>query len=96
MNKRSLGALVALNIVLLVGLVFVSLSPEPAYGQVKRAEYIMVAGNATGRSQQAAVFVIELNTSRMVAFFFNAADNRIDIIDARDMTQDMELVGGGR
>ena len=49
MNKQSLGALVALNIVLLVALVMVSVAPEPAYGQLRRAEYIMVSGNVTGR-----------------------------------------------
>ena len=89
MNKQSLGALVALNMVLLVALVMVSIGPEPAYGQLRRAEYLLVSGNVEGRNQQDGIFVIELGTSRMIALFFNAANNTVDVVGGRDLSKDM-------
>ena len=92
MNKRSLGGLIALNVVLLVALVLVSITPEPAYAQLARPEYVMVNGAIRGRGQSTGVYIIELSTSRMVCLFYSSADNRIDIAAGRDMTRDMQAV----
>jgi hypothetical protein len=96
MNKRSLGALIALNLVLLLGLIVVTLSPQPAYGQLKRAEYLMISGSLTRQSQFEAIFIIELSTQRMLAFFYSGGDDRIDLIDRRELTADLELAQGGK
>jgi hypothetical protein len=90
MNKRSLGALVALNIVLLVALALVSFSPQPAKAQVglRQSEYIMVSGVVRGRTQQAVVYIIDLSTGQMAAIFHNADTGKSSIIAGRNMAAD--------
>ena len=80
MNRKSLRALVVLNVVLLVALVVVGLTPQPAQGQFARAEYIMVSGRVTGRAQQAAVYLINLQTAQIAAIMFNSANNQLEAI----------------
>jgi len=90
MNKRSLGALVALNLVLLVALVLVTLSPQPASAQVglRQAEYVMVSGVVRGRQQQAAVYILNLSSGQTAALFFNADTRRSTIIAGRNISMD--------
>jgi len=90
MNKRSLGALVALNIVLLVALAVVSISPQPANAQVglRQSEFIMVSGIVRGRQQQAVVYIIDLSTGQMVAIFHDANTGKSSFIAARNMASD--------
>jgi len=90
MNRRSIAALIAVNVVLLIAVLVVTTAPQPAQGQIglTGAEYIMVSGPVTGRNQQDAVYLIELRTARMVGFFFNGSDRSLQMIDAVDMTPD--------
>jgi len=80
MNKRSLGALVALNAALLVGLVTISIAPQPAQAQKlgARAEYLMVSGGSATRKQQAAIYIVELNTGKIAAAYVNTGNDSIE------------------
>jgi hypothetical protein len=98
MNKRSLGALIVLNLMLLAAVVVVNLTPAPAAAQGLgggRGNYIMIAGSVPGRSNQSAVYVVELNSARMMVVFFNASTNSFEFVAGRDVYNDARNVSGG-
>ena len=97
MNKRTLGALIALNLVLLVALAVVNFTSQPVHGQGFAGgggDYVMLAGSVTWRSDQQMVYIIELRSAKMVAVMFNSNTNELELIDWRDVTADAQ--GGGR
>ncbi len=81
MNRRTLRALVALNVVLLVALGLIGLTPAPAQGQYSRAEYIMVSGKTVGRKQQSAVYILDLATAQIAAVMYNSSNDKFEEID---------------
>lgn len=93
MNRKTLGALIALNVVLLAGLAAVVLSPKQAQAQgFGRANYLMIAGDITGREQQAAIYVIETNSGRMISLIFNGSNNTWEVIGSREVGRDLQSV----
>lgn len=93
MNKQSLGALLALNGVLLAALAVIGLTPQPAPAQqFVRSQYIMVAGDVVGRAEQ-AIYVIELNTGRVAALIFNGSNKTLEPVDGRSILNDLNAVG---
>ena len=97
MNKRSISALVALNVVLFAALVVVSLTPQPAQAQfVPRGEFAMIAGSVTGRANQKAIYLVDVKSARMIALMFRSSDNKFELIGSRDIAQDAGLVGERR
>lgn len=99
MNRNSLGALVALNVVLLMALVVVSLTPSRAQAQLGGAagNYVMLAGEVTGQRNMNAVYITELTTARMVVVMFNGGNEKLEVISARDLKADVKAgVGTGR
>ncbi len=97
MNRRSLGALIALNLVLVIALAMVSLTAQPAAAQFGGgSDYIMISGRVTGRQSQNVVYVVETNSARMIALFFNSANNQLSVIGGRDLGRDSRVTGGGR
>lgn len=98
MNARSLAALILLNVVLLAGLVVTVFSPQPAAAQFAGgSQYLMIAGDVTGREQQAAVYIINLQTSQMAAVMFNTANNNLEVVAGRTVGEDLRgSVRGGR
>lgn len=97
MTRKSLGALIVLNLVLLLGLAAVTVPTQPADAQVRRGSaYIMIAGQATGRNSQNAVYITELNSGKMAVMFFNGANDQVEWIDGRDLTKDAGRAAGGR
>jgi hypothetical protein len=87
MNIKTLRALIALNVALLVGLLVTVMTPQPAAAQLSRAEYIMVSGAVTGRTQQNAVYVVDLSTARIVAMMFNGSNNQLEIVGAAELNR---------
>ena len=86
MNKRSIPALIALNVVLLLALALVSLAPAPANAQgFASARYLMVSGPTTGGSQQDIIYIIELNSTKVVAAVYNGSDDSWSLIDGTTM-----------
>lgn len=95
MNKRSLGVLVALNALLLIGLAVVSLTSQPAVAQFgMRGDYAMIAGQATGRDDQAAVYILELKSQKMIALMFDSRNKKLQTIAGRVVGNDMREMHG--
>ena len=95
MNKRSLGALIALNLSLLAGLAVTGLAPQPAEAQVLGSKhYVMVAGDLVGRNDQSVVYVIEIETSRMIAVLVDTRTNELQLLGRRNLQPDFNARGG--
>jgi hypothetical protein len=89
-NRKTLGALIALNAVLLAGLAAVCLTPSTAKAQsFAGASYLMIAGDVTGRGQQAAIYVIDVNSGQVLSLFFNGANDQWQTIAYRDVKPDL-------
>ncbi len=96
MNRKTLRALTVLNVVLLIALGVVGLSPEPAQAQLSRAEYIMISGDVLGRDSQAMVYIVDLASNRIAAVIFNSSNNRLDIIAGADLVSEESSGRRGR
>lgn len=97
MNKKSLGALITLNVALLAALALVSLTPQSATAQLRRpGQYLMIPGEARGRAQENMIYVLEIGTARMVAITFNSSNNRLQTWGVRVVGDDINARGGGR
>jgi len=92
MKKDSLGALIALNIALLVALLLVFVLPVgEVEGQARRGrgDYGMIAGEVVGRENQSAIYIAELKSFQLAAIMFDSRSNRIDLIGVRNMAKDL-------
>lgn len=92
MKKESLGALIALNIALLVALLLVFVLPVgEVQGQARRGrgDYSMIAGEVVGRENQSAIYIAELKSFQLAAIMFDSRANRIDLIGVRNMAKDL-------
>jgi len=85
MNRQTLRVLVVLNLVMLIAVVVVGLMPQPAQAQLARSEYIMVSGEVTGRSQQNAIYIINLGTNQIAAVLFNSGTNNLEPVGGRTL-----------
>ncbi len=95
MNRRSLGALIVLNAVLLAALAVLTLSPPQATAQGfgARGEYVMIPGFAQGRQNQELVYIIELKSSKMVGVLVNPK-KELELVATRNIASDVQ--GGAR
>ena len=99
MNRQSLGALVALNIVLLLALVVVSLTPAKVNAQPfggGAAQYVMLAGEVTGQKNMNAIYITELVSARMIVVMFNGGNKDFKAIAARELKTDVNAKLKGR
>jgi len=89
MNQRSLAALIVLNLALLAAIVVTTLAPTPAQAQFRAGtSYLMIAGEVTGRSQQAGVYIFNLSTGEVLSLLYNTSNDRIDTYPVRNVGQD--------
>lgn len=97
MTAKSLAFLVALNAVLLVALFVSPGTPQTAHAQFGGgANFTLIAGDVTGRSNQAALYVIDLQSSRVAPLFFNGSNNQWEIFRGSNVSEDAQRAGGGR
>jgi len=95
MNKRSLGVLVVINFVLLSGLAVTFLAGQRAQAQFGlQGDYMMIAGEVTGRAQQAAVYILDLKSQRMATVMFDSRNQRLQLIAGRNVSNDLEARHG--
>ncbi len=85
MNRKTLRVLAVLNVVLLIALGVVGLSPTPAQAQLARAEYLMLSGDVLGRTQQAMVYIVDLASNRIAAVIFNSSNNKFEVVAGVDL-----------
>jgi hypothetical protein len=91
MNQRSLAALVLLNLALLAALIVTAATPKPAAAQFgPRANYTMLTGAVTGRSNQDAVFIIDLSTGAIAPIFFNGSNNTFEVFRGTIVSEDVK------
>jgi hypothetical protein len=90
MNRRSLAGLILINAVLLASLVVAGFSPQPAAAQFGTGggEYLMIAGDVTGRNSQAAVYIIDMRSGNVAAIMFNGSNNTLEFIAGRNVSED--------
>ena len=94
MNRKSLGALVALNAVLLIALIMVAMLPaRPAQAQFGGNAFVMIAGEVTGQARFNCVYITELQSAKMVAVMFNSANDKLEVIAGRELKKDVEAGG---
>jgi hypothetical protein len=99
MKKQSLGALIALNGVLLLALLLVLVLPGPAADAQRRTnrgrgDYVMVAGEVTGRTDQSGIYILEMKSYRMAVVMYDSRTNRLQTMAGRNLGSDLE--GRGR
>lgn len=94
MTKRSLATLLAINVILLSALVLVMFgNPQPAEAQFGGGgRYLMIAGRSPQRENQAAVYIIDVNSSKIAAIVVNTAvrRNNIEPVAGRTVRDDAQ------
>ena len=85
--------LVCINVALLLALMLGSAHTPRAHGQVIRggSDYIMVSGKI--RTNDDAVYVIDLRTRRMAGVRYDKPNRRLIIIPGRDLGRDFRRAG---
>lgn len=95
MTHRSLAVLIVLNAVLLAAIAL-------TFGPVQRAEamqlgggsYLLIAGNSS-QAQQQVIYVMDTRNGRVAAFTINSANQKVEVVGAREIADDLNNVGGG-
>lgn len=96
MNKRSLGALVALNLVLVIALAVISLTPLPAKAQLGGGgDYLMIAAQSSTRKAQKVVYILDARQGRIAAVIFNSSNNTFQSLAGVNLLEDFQRAGGG-
>ena len=91
MNLKSIRALIALNVVLLVGLFMTMITPEPAAAQgLNPGNYMMVAGDIAARKSQQIVYIVDLSNSRIGAAIFTSANKQFEMVAVRSILEDVQ------
>ncbi|MEO1237343.1 MAG: hypothetical protein AAFX76_11200 [Planctomycetota bacterium] len=97
MTQRSLAVLIVLNVVLLGALSVTVMTPPAAEAQFGgNKAYTMIAGSVRGRGSQAAIFVVDLNTTQVAPLFYNGNNRRFEFFGGRTLADDMNEVGNNR
>ncbi len=91
MNRKSLGVLLVLNLVLIASLAVVSLTPAPAQAQLggRGGNYVMIAGPLRGRAQQSGVYVLDLARGQMAWVIYNSDTGKPELVARRDVGADV-------
>ena len=96
MNKRSLAALVFVNAVLLVALLFTSFSSDKAVAQSSRhattGNYVMTAGYNKTKDKQQLIYIMDLNSGRLLSVKFDGVRDRFEVEGSRDTAQDAKMI----
>jgi hypothetical protein len=92
MTQRSLAALILVNAVLLAALTLTVMSPAPAQAQFGRGgnAYMMISGSVTGRENVDAIYIIDRDTSRMMAAVFDSRNEEFQPVGVRQIRQDIQ------
>ena len=97
MNRTNLAGLVVLNVVLLAMLAFLSITPENAEAQARRArgDYLMVTGEYTGL-QSEVVYIYDMANQEMLVLTYDGKKIIPLVSSSRNVKTDFEKGAGGR
>ncbi|QQE12949.1 hypothetical protein JD969_05675 [Planctomycetota bacterium] len=90
MNRRSLAALVVLNLVLVAALVLSSFTTEQTFAQefgANGGNYTMLSGKISGRSKNDGIYIIQLNTGKAIAAYYDGSSKKFKTIRGVDIAQ---------
>lgn len=94
MNQRSLATLIALNVVLIASLVLVMFTaPQPAHAQFGAGgKYLMIAGQSPQRQDRAAVYIIDVNSAKVMSVIVDTAKRRnvVEVKALRSVRNDLK------
>lgn len=85
MNKRLLATLLVMNVALLTALALIGSPPEARAQLGSKGEYVMIAGEVLGKSDQSAVYIIDVRNQRMTAVTFDSRNKKLDRIASRQL-----------
>jgi len=90
MNQKSLYGLVALNAILLVALMVLSFTPQPATAQmgVRAGDYVMVAAERGGRTHH-TIYITDLANGAILAVD-PTPRKELEVVGFRAIAQDFE------
>jgi hypothetical protein len=91
MNRKTLQALIALNVVLLAAVAMIGLTPTPpaeAQRLGSTPEYMMVAGQTFDRQEQ-TIYIVELSTARMLGVIYRGNDKQLEVVGGRELSVDL-------
>ncbi len=96
MTQRSLAILIVLNAVLLaaIALTFGPVQKANALQLGVGSSYLMIAGN-TAQAAQQVVYVMDTRNGRVACFTVNSANQKVEIVGAREIAQDLKGAGEG-
>lgn len=92
MRRRNITGLIVLNAVLLLVLGVLCLTPQPASAQLgglRSGSYTMIAGRVSGQTTS-SVYIVELNSGRMVAVQYDDSRKIINVQGTRDIAADLK------
>ena len=96
MTQRSLLALIVVNAALLAGLMAMLVTPRTAEAQFTAGDrYTMISGLAAGRSNNAAVYLINLNNGAVAPIFVSTANDSLEVFSGRVVSRDTGSARGG-
>jgi hypothetical protein len=90
MKRKSLAGLVVLNVVLLLVLGVLCLTPQPASAQLGagRGDYFMVSGQSLG-NQASTLYIIDVVSGRLVAVTYDKQKRALLPTAGRDVNEDV-------
>lgn len=95
MNRKSLGGLIVLNVVLLFALGLLSIGTPQAQAQLGRqgGNYVMIAGKISGQESK-VVYITDANSGKMVALRYDVSKKGLVTEGARDLQRDFSRTSG--
>ena len=96
MNRKSLGALVALNAALLLAAAVLTFLPQPAEAQLGGGggDYTMISALRSGRTAR-TIYILDTRNNIMLAVE-PGGRNELKVVQYKDITGDFEGRAGGR
>ena len=90
MNRRSLAALIVLNLVLVFALVLSSLTTEQTFADEfgrPGGNYTMIAGKISGRSKNDGVYIIRIKDGKTIAAYYDGSSKKFKAVRGVDLSQ---------
>lgn len=98
MRKKSLPALIVLNVILLAAVAALWLIPAPeAQAQLgaRGNEYVMISGEVNGRNED-VIYILETTSARMAAVMYMSGTDNFTVIDGTNIANDVRGAGARR
>ena len=92
MTQRSLAALIMINAVLLAAVVVAVFAPRTQAQFAGGGQYLMISGATTGRTQQSAVYIINITSGEVLPLMFNSANQNLETFPVRNVGEDARKV----